>query len=222
MAKATSGSPKGSINDPAACSRVSKTTSEASFEGEPPAAYAAGGGCAPDPYNCGQGEAEEDSPGSKLQGIHKLILRGLAILFLLAALTGCVSTAVQNQARPPDAAFRECIVDYAVTLLGKPYRNGAKGPDAFDCSGYVYFVYSRFGIVMPVSTEGLSKAGREVSREDVVMADLAIFSIKGDRHVGIMINSLEFVHASKSKGVMIDSIDAPYWKKNFSHFQRVF
>ena len=32
------------INDPAANSRVSKTTSEASFEGEAPAAYAAGGG----------------------------------------------------------------------------------------------------------------------------------------------------------------------------------
>ena len=31
------------INDPAASSRVSKTTSEASFEGEAPAAYAAGG-----------------------------------------------------------------------------------------------------------------------------------------------------------------------------------
>ena len=150
-----------------------------------------------------------------------LVLQGLVVLSLLAALLGCVSTAVRTQAPAPDAAFRECIVDYAVTLLGMPYRNGAKGPNAFDCSGYVYFVYSRFGVVVPVSTEGLSRVGREVSREDVVMADLAIFSIKGDRHVGIMINSLEFIHASKSKGVMIDSIDAPYWKRNFSHFQRV-
>ena len=41
------------INDPAASSRVSKTTSEARFEGEAPAAYAAGGGDA-SPNNCRQ------------------------------------------------------------------------------------------------------------------------------------------------------------------------
>jgi len=149
------------------------------------------------------------------------ILRGLLTLTLLAAFSACVSVAVRNQAPPPDAAFRESLVDYATTLLGRPYRNGAKGPDAFDCSGYVYFVYGRFDVTVPVSTEGLSKVGREVSREDVTIADLAIFTIKGDRHVGIMINTLEFIHASKSRGVTIDSIDAPYWKKNFSHFRRV-
>jgi len=159
------------------------------------------------------------APSGSPKGL--LILWGLIILSLFPALASCVSTIVRNQTPPPDTVLRGHIVDYAVTLLGKPYRNGAKGPDAFDCSGYVYFVYSRFGVVVPVSTEGLSKAGREVSRDDVVMADLAIFLIKGERHVGIMINSLEFVHASKSKGVMIDSIDAPYWKKNFSRFQRV-
>ncbi len=149
------------------------------------------------------------------------ILPGLLIIPLLAAFFGCVSTAVKNGEPSPDAVFRENIVDYATTLLGKPYRNGAKGPNAFDCSGYVYYVYRRFGVAVPVSTEGLSKVGREVPREDVTRGDLAIFRIKGDHHVGIMINGLEFIHASKSKGVTIDSIDAPYWKKNFSHFRRI-
>jgi cell wall-associated NlpC family hydrolase len=149
------------------------------------------------------------------------ILPGLLIIPLLAAFFGCVSTAVKNREPSPDAVFRENIVDYATTLLGKPYRNGAKGPNAFDCSGYVYYVYGRFGVAVPVSTEGLSKVGREVPREDVTRGDLAIFRIKGDHHVGIMINGLEFIHASKSKGVTIDSIDAPYWKKNFSHFRRI-
>ena len=148
------------------------------------------------------------------------ILLGLLILPAVAAAFGCVSTVAKVHEAPPPT-LRDNIVDYATTLLGKPYRNGAKGPDAFDCSGYVYYVYGRFGVPVPVSTEGLSKVGREVSREDIMRGDLAIFRIKGDHHVGIMINGLEFIHASKSKGVMIDSIDAPYWKRNLSHFQRI-
>jgi hypothetical protein len=36
-----------------------------------------------------------------------------------------------------------------------------------------------------------------------------------------MINRLEFVHASKSRGVTVDSVDAVYWKRAFSHFRRI-
>ena len=93
-------------------------------------------------------------------GLGFRILPGLLIIPLLAAVFGCVSTGVTNREPSPDAIFRKDIVDYATTLLGKPYRNGAKGPDAFDCSGYVYYVYGRFGVAVPVSTEGLSKVGR--------------------------------------------------------------
>ena len=65
-------------------------------------------------------------------GLGYRILPGLLIIPLLAAVFGCVSTAVKNREPSPDDIFRENIVNYATTLLGKPYRNGAKGPDAFD------------------------------------------------------------------------------------------
>jgi len=149
------------------------------------------------------------------------VFLGLFLLPLLASAFGCVSDTSYVREEPQVPDLREYIVDYATTLLGKPYRNGAKGPDTFDCSGYVSYVYSQFGVAIPVSTDGLSKAGREVSRGDILMGDLAIFDIKGDLHVGIVINRLEFIHASKSRGVTIDSIDAPYWKKTFSQFRRI-
>jgi cell wall-associated NlpC family hydrolase len=113
------------------------------------------------------------------------------------------------------------IIRYAVTLLGKPYRNAAKGPDAFDCSGFVYYVYGRFGMKVPVSTDGLDKIGYEIGGDDIAPGDLVVFRIKRDLHVGIMINRLEFIHASKSRGVTVDSIDGAYWKRNFSHFRRI-
>ena len=40
---------------------------------------------------------------------------------------------------------------WTADYLGKPWRNGADGPDAFDCYGLVRAVYrDRYGIEMPV------------------------------------------------------------------------
>lgn len=146
---------------------------------------------------------------------------GLAALCLVLFASGCAPKSVRPYESAPSYELRGSIVDYAVTLLGKNYRNGAKGPDSFDCSGFVYYVYGRFNVAVPVSTAGLNKTGYEVPRDDISPADLAVFRISSDYHVGIMINRLEFIHASKSRGIAIDSIDAPYWKRNFSHFRRV-
>jgi len=141
-------------------------------------------------------------------------------LFFLAAF-GCAPKAIMIQEPAPAARMSDDIIRYAATLLGKPYRNAAKGPDAFDCSGFVHYVYGRFGMEVPISTEALEKVGCEIRRNDVVAGDLVVFRIKRDYHVGIMVNRLEFIHASKSRGVTVDSIDAAYWKRNFSHFRRI-
>jgi cell wall-associated NlpC family hydrolase len=134
---------------------------------------------------------------------------------------GCAPKKVRVYDSLPTVGGRDGLIEYAITLLGKPYRSGGKGPNAFDCSGLVYHVYQRFDATVPLSTEGLARIGREVSREDMAAGDLAVFRLKGGLHVGIMINALEFIHASSSRGVAIDSIDFPYWKRSFSHFRRI-
>ena len=145
----------------------------------------------------------------------------LAAFFFLLSAPGCAPKKVRLYQSASASGLRENIIDYAITLLGKHYRNGAKGPDTFDCSGFVYYVYGRFNVALPLSTAGLNKTGYAISKDGVTAADLAIFRISGDYHVGIMVNRIEFVHASKSRGVVIDRIDAPYWRRNFSHFRRV-
>jgi cell wall-associated NlpC family hydrolase len=134
---------------------------------------------------------------------------------------GCAPKKVRIYEPGPVTDGRDRLIDYAISLLGKPYQNGAKGPNAFDCSGLIYHVYQRFDATIPVSTEGLSKTGYEVSREDVAAGDIAFFRLKGGLHVGMMINAMEFIHASSSRGVAIDSINLPYWKRNFSQFRRI-
>jgi cell wall-associated NlpC family hydrolase len=146
---------------------------------------------------------------------------GLGVVTSLLVLFGCAPKKIPIYERATAPQVRDHLIEYAVTLLGKPYRNGAKGPDAFDCSGFVYYVYKRFDISVPVSTEGLNRIGYEISRDNVLVGDLVVFRINREHHVGIMMNGADFIHASKSKGVTINSVDASYWRRNFLNFRRI-
>lgn len=114
---------------------------------------------------------------------------------------------------------RDGIVQTAISLHGNPYKSGAKGSDAFDCSGFVHYVYKKSGISVPVSTDQLIKMGSEISRDQVQPGDLVFFKIKKDLHIGIMINKKEFIHASKSRGIAMDDVDANYWRRSFQGFR---
>jgi cell wall-associated NlpC family hydrolase len=150
--------------------------------------------------------------------------RRLPLLFfvcLLVALAGCAvkKVRVYEGEGPPQKG--DAIVQYAASLLGRPYKSAGKGPDSFDCSGFVYYVYRRFDITVPYTTEELTRAGSQVPRENVLAGDLVIFNIKKSYHVGIMMNQSEFVHASSTKGVAVSNIDSFYWRRGLSQFRRV-
>jgi cell wall-associated NlpC family hydrolase len=151
--------------------------------------------------------------------IERYCVKLLLISLLLALISGCAPKQVRIY-QPLDS-IRNDIVQYAIALLGKPYRNGAKGSDAFDCSGLVYYIYKKVNIVLPVATEGLVKAGYDLSRENVLPGDLVFFKIKKSLHSGIMINKADFIHSSISKGVTVDNLESTYWRKSFFCFRSV-
>ena len=71
-------------------------------------------------------------------------------------------------------------MDKAIKLLkeqvGKPYVWGANGPDSFDCSGLVRYVYKNaLGKDIPRVSEDQSKVGQAVSRENLQPGDLVFF-----------------------------------------------
>jgi|SRR5208283_5284153 len=143
------------------------------------------------------------------------------LLCLIVTMAGCAPKKVRvyEYEGPPQKG--DAVVQYAAGLLGRPYKNGAKGPDAFDCSGFVYYVYGRFDIKVPYTTEELVRTGYQVPRENVLAGDLVIFTIKRSYHIGIMMNEREFLHASTSKGVAIGNLDLAYWRRSLSHFRRI-
>lgn len=58
---------------------------------------------------------------------------------------------------PTDAA--ENAVNFALAQVGKPYRWGATGPDAYDCSGLVQAAYKHAGVSIPRTTYLQIKVG---------------------------------------------------------------
>ena len=119
------------------------------------------------------------------------------------------------------------VVNYALQFEGYPYRS-SDGPDAFDCSGLVKYVYGHFGIDLPWGTRyfagsGYSQYGEKIlNRDDLIPGDLVYFGSSANDlgHVGIYIGNGAMINAlNPSKGVCCCFIDqAAYnkYKKSYS------
>lgn len=114
---------------------------------------------------------------------------------------------------PPDLgdpvrAPRGSVVQIALSKLGTPYRWGASGPDAFDCSGFTMWVYAQVGVSLPHSSRAQYDCGERVSRANLRPGDLVFFGRSRIHHVGIYIGGNRYVHAPHTGDVVrISSLD---------------
>lgn len=87
----------------------------------------------------------------------------------------------------------------ALAQRGDPYRYGATGPNAFDCSGLTMYSYGRVGRRLPRTTDQQKAGLRAVRQRDRRRGDLIIFVNGGDAyHAGIYLGRNRIVHASRS------------------------
>ena len=102
---------------------------------------------------------------------------------------------------------------------GVPYKYGGCTKEGVDCSCFVCEMYKKVyqnGNLNRTAGE-MFKACEQISADDAKQGDLFFFKINGDKisHVGVCLKKDVFVHASTSKGVMINSIEEAYYKKYF-------
>ncbi|RZT89213.1 cell wall-associated NlpC family hydrolase [Pseudonocardia sediminis] len=95
------------------------------------------------------------------------------------------------------AATRSSAVQNAMSKVGSPYRWGATGPNAFDCSGLVNWAFEQEGVDLPRTSRALASAGSPVSKSALRPGDIVTF-YKPVSHVGIYIGDGQIVHASTS------------------------
>lgn len=111
-------------------------------------------------------------------------------------------------------------VRYAESKIGAPYRWGAAGPDAFDCSGLVQWSYRQVGVTLKRTTYDQATQGKPVSRSQLRPGDL-VFFYSGPSHVALYVGDNQIIHAPGSgKTVQIVSMSGHY-EENFNSARRV-
>ena len=89
----------------------------------------------------------------------------------------------RSAARTP---IGELVITEAARHEGEPYVFGANGPHAFDCSGFVQYVYAQVGMVLPRTSGEQAAAARPVPLAQRRLGDLVIFRRAGRVfHVGL-------------------------------------
>ncbi len=121
----------------------------------------------------------------------------------------------------------EKFLSAAKSKLGCEYILGDRGPDTFDCSGFVWYCLKQAG----VSTTRLNAAGysrksgwKDIKKySDVQKGDILFFRSNDSKkvsHTGIYIGGGMMIDASSANGKVVKRAVSAYWKKNFVNARR--
>ena len=137
-----------------------------------------------------------------------------------------LANGVVEQPSTPSTNKVQAVIDLAHKQLGKPYVWGAEGPNSFDCSGLIYYVYKNAaGITLPRTSSAQYSAGVAVSRSNLKAGDLIFSSTDGTgniTHVAIYVGDGQMIHAPRNgKNVEKVSINNSYWNKAYVGARRV-
>ncbi len=122
-------------------------------------------------------------------------------------------------AAPAASARGQRAVAIAKRYLGTPYRWGGESPKTgFDCSGFVYYVFSRVGVSLPRVVSAQARVGKPVSRGALRPGDIVVFS----GHDGIYVGGGRFIHSPHTGDVVkISSIYDSWYASRWVGARRV-
>ncbi|SHF01830.1 Cell wall-associated hydrolase, NlpC family [Modicisalibacter ilicicola DSM 19980] len=124
----------------------------------------------------------------------------------------------------PFITIRQALLDEYERWRGAPYALGGERKSGIDCSALVQQVFdTRFALVLPRTTHGQVRQGVRIGRDELKAGDLVFFSPPGAyRHVGIYVGEGRFLHASRSRGVMLSRLDNVFWRRYYWQARRPF
>ena len=120
---------------------------------------------------------------------------------------------------------REKVLFEVIKYLETPYKYGGNTQKGMDCSAFTLQVYQNsLSIEIPRSAREQYSTGEKISNDELKFGDLVFFnttkrSFPG--HVGIYLGENQFVHASRSLGVTVSSLENAYYKKRYVGARRV-
>lgn len=128
------------------------------------------------------------------------------------------------------ATTQQKAASVAKAQIGDPYVWGAKGPNAFDCSGLAWYSFKKAGKNWTYRpTNGMRKyQTNDIKVSERKVGDLIFFRRKGSSdwsHVGIYVGSgymVNAVNGNTYKGVRKGKVVDGYWNKYYvADYRRV-
>lgn len=103
------------------------------------------------------------------------------------------------------------VVSAAYSLLGYNYRAGGTSPETgFDCTGFVYYIYSLFGKKVGRSSSNIVYSGVGVSPDNMEPGDIIVWSTRSDNyptHAALYVGGGNMIHAANyNDGVILSSV----------------
>lgn len=167
------------------------------------------------------------------------ILRAASGILIIALAASCRSNKTAVRAGAGDKSYPAApaltadtpeptrrLISEAERWLGTPYRYGGteRGRGA-DCSGMVMTVYKdALAIKLPRNSAQMQQwcTPLKDGYRKAMPGDLVFFAgRRGVNHVGIYVGGGKMIHSSSSKGVIVSSLDEPYFVKTFHSAGRV-
>ncbi|PNB77266.1 hypothetical protein C1X30_29405, partial [Pseudomonas sp. FW305-BF6] len=118
-------------------------------------------------------------------------------------------------------ATGNAIVDFAMKYQGVPYVFGGTSPSGFDCSGFIWYVYSHngYGFSRANVKSYWNMATKISSPQPGDLVFLENTYINGPSHMGIYIGGNKMVHAG-SKGISTISLSSSWVRSHFLGYGR--
>ncbi|SEO54980.1 C40 family peptidase [Paenibacillus sp. OV219] len=124
------------------------------------------------------------------------------------------------------ALLKQKLIAESSSYIGVPYAWGGSSTSGFDCSGFVYFMFTKFGVPQVRTTAAnLFTQGSNVARAMLKPGDLVFFRIGTTGtidHVGFYMGNGSFISATSSKGVYVQQLDNTYWSPRYAGAKRIY
>ena len=150
----------------------------------------------------------------------KLVILFFGILILTSCATKKKVISTTKAARAADAMANlknKDLYRFITDWTGVKYKLGGMDKKGIDCSGFALILERDiYGLTLPRRSRDQAEAVKKKHKSKLKEGDLLFFAFGGNEvdHVGVYLNDDFFVHASTTRGVIVDDLNLPIYQQS--------